>query len=96
MGSNISSQDQELDYEKVNDWDVSQVCQWVILLGKEDASVSSFNVQVIIRNDITGQKLLDIEDKDLETYGIAKQSHREKILAAIEELRKLNTIRAVQ
>jgi len=93
MGSTQSASDSTFDHslldtKSVDSWTVECVCHWVIYKGDECPALSKLNVQLLIQHQITGAKLLELDDDALKTVMmIKKKSYRTQILAALAELK---------
>jgi hypothetical protein len=65
----------------VTEWTVSQVSDWLSLLGLERYSAD------FSRNEISGSVLIDISGSDLDYLNVTALGHRKMILKGIEQLR---------
>ena len=86
MGAGASSSTDAaiLSPEDVGKWSKEQVGDQVAAIGKAFEPYK----EIAINEAIDGRTLLDVDDEDLEAYGVTKKPHRKRILKIIEETKR--------
>ena len=74
-GASSSTDAPTLSPEDIGKWSKEQVGDQVAAIGKAFEPYK----EIAINEAIDGQTLLDIDDSDLEEYGVAKKVHRKKM-----------------
>ena len=69
--------------DDVGKWSEEEVGQQVASLGKAFEPYR----QLAVDNGVDGDMLLDVDDEELEGYGINNKGHRKKILKKVEGIR---------
>ena len=88
MGSNASADNHQLDFDSVEQWSVDDVCKWVVQLGTEDSEISHhFNIRLITKYDINGQRLLSLNEHQLDRMGIKNESTKTCVLGHVYQLK---------
>ena len=67
--------------EDVGKWSKEEVGECVASIGEAFEPYK----EIVIKEAIDGQILLDVDDEDLEAYGVTKKPHRKRFLKMIEQ-----------
>ena len=83
MGAGASASAARPSFEDVSQWSKEDVGEHVAAIGEAFEPYKD----IAIKNDIDGETLLDIDDEDLEAFGIALKPHRKKIMKKVGDLK---------
>ena len=76
--------------EDVGKWSKEEVGEQVAAIGPAFEEYKD----IVMNEAIDGATLLDVDDEDLEAYGVIKKPHRKRILKKIEETKSAPTTQA--
>lgn len=80
----FSKRENRLEENEIENWNKSDVCFWISLKQKEKSLPRGF-IPIFFKNQIDGQKLLQLTNPTLQEIGIDSLEYQNRLLKAIEK-----------